>query len=98
MSRLDATALQKSVKRGTGEVVPTVVGPFNQIMLDRRLMVRADEPASAGGAAGGLNPYDLLLMALGSCTSMTVSLYAARKKWPLEQVVVLLRQERVHLQ
>ena len=41
---------------------------------------------------------ELLLMSLGSCTSMTVHLYAARKKWPLEQVVVRLRQERVHVQ
>ena len=37
-------------------------------------------------------------MSLGSCTSMTVQMYAARKKWPLEQVVVRLRQERVHAQ
>jgi putative redox protein len=35
-------------------------------------------------------------MALGSCTSMTVHLYARQKKWPLEQVVVRLRHSRVH--
>jgi putative redox protein len=98
MSRLDATALQNSVKPGTVVVASTGAGPFDQIMLDGRHTVRADEPASAGGADSGPNPYELLLMALGSCTSMTVSLYAARKKWPLEQVVVRLRQERVHLQ
>jgi uncharacterized OsmC-like protein len=34
---------------------------------------------------------------LGSCTSMTVHLYAAQKKWPLDQVVVRLSQERVHV-
>ena len=67
-------------------------------MLDGRHALRADEPASAGGSDGGPNPYELLLMSLGSCTSMTVQLYAARKKWPLEQVVVRLRQERVHAQ
>ena len=42
-------------------------------------------------------PYELLLMALGSCTSMTVHLYAAQKKWPLDQVVVRLSEERVHV-
>jgi uncharacterized OsmC-like protein len=98
MSRLDRTALQNSVKPGTVVVASTGAGPFDQIMLDGRHMVRADEPASAGGADGGPNPYELLLMSLGSCTSMTVQMYAARKKWPLEQVVVRLRQERVHLQ
>ena len=98
MSRLDQTALQNSVKPGTVLVASTGAGPFDQIMLDGRHMVRADEPASAGGADGGPNPYELLLMSLGSCTSMTVQMYATRKKWPLEQVVVRLRQERVHLQ
>ena len=98
MSRLDQTALQNSVKPGTVLVASTGAGPFDQIMLDGRHMVRADEPASAGGSDGGPNPYELLLMSLGSCTSMTVQMYAARKKWPLEQVVVRLRQERVHAQ
>ena len=98
MSRLDQTALQNSVKPGTVLVASTGAGPFDQIMLDGRHMVRADEPASAGGSDGGPNPYELLLMSLGSCTSMTVQMYAARKRWPLEQVVVRLRQERVHAQ
>ena len=98
MSRLDATALQNSVKPGTVVVASTGAGPFDQIMLDGRHIVRADEPASAGGADGGPNPYELLLMALGSCTSMTVSLYAARKKWPLEQCVVRLRHTKVYAQ
>jgi putative redox protein len=98
MSRLDQTALQSSVKPGTVVVASTGAGPFDQIMLDGRHSVRADEPAAAGGSDGGPNPYELLLMSLGSCTSMTVQMYAARKKWPLEQVVVRLRQERVHAQ
>ncbi len=98
MSRLDPTGLQNSVKAGTVVVASTGAGPFDQLMLDGRHSLHADEPATAGGSDSGPNPYELLLMSLGTCTSMTVHMYAARKKWPLEQVVVRLRQERIHAQ
>ena len=88
--------LQASVPAGTVIVASTGAGPFDQIMLDGRHTLRADEPVAAGGSDVGPGPYELLLMALGSCTSMTVNLYAARKKWPLEQVVVRLKHSRVH--
>jgi putative redox protein len=82
------------VTPGTVVVASTGAGPFDQIMLDGRHSLRADEPVSAGGGDAGPGPYELLLMALGSCTSMTVHMYAARKKWPLEQVVVQLRHQK----
>jgi putative redox protein len=55
-----------------------------------------DEPVAAGGEDAGPDPYTLLLAALGSCISMTVTLYARRKQWPVEQVTVRLRQNRIH--
>jgi putative redox protein len=55
-----------------------------------------DEPVAAGGTGSGPNPYELLLAALGTCTSMTLGLYARRKGWPLQRVTVRLTHSRVH--
>src|SRR6185295_13456456 len=59
-----------------------------------RLVV--DEPSVLGGGDTGPSPYDLLIGALGACTSMTLSLYARRKQWPLEAVTVRLRHAKIH--
>lgn len=56
----------------------------------------ADEPASIGGTDSAPTPYDYVLAGLGACTSMTVGLYARRKKWPLKDVTVALRHSRIH--
>ncbi len=58
--------------------------------------VTSDEPVEAGGANAGPSPYDLLLSALGACTSMTIAMYARRKAWPLSSVTVRLRHSRIH--
>jgi uncharacterized OsmC-like protein len=56
----------------------------------------ADEPIRDGGDDEGYSPYELLLASLGSCTAMTLQLYARRKNWPLETVKVRLEFDRVH--
>jgi putative redox protein len=68
-----------------------------QVTVDRHHLT-VDEPVPVGGTDSGPSPYEMLLAALGSCTAMTLRLYADRKKWPLEQVVVKLRHRKVHAQ
>ncbi len=48
----------------------------------------ADEPVELGGLGSGPSPHQLLAAGLAACTTMTLKLYAARKGWPLEHVVV----------
>ena len=71
-------------------------GALSQVIRAGKHRLRADEPASVGGDNSGPTPYDLLLAALGACTSMTVRMYARRKKWPLDRVSVHLTHAKVH--
>src|SRR5215211_8712175 len=80
-----------------GEVtVESISGLRNSVRYGAGQTLVTDEPAEVGGEGAGPDPYTLLLAALGSCVSMTVTLYARRKGWPLEGVRVRLRQRRVH--
>jgi uncharacterized OsmC-like protein len=69
---------------------------FAQAITVAQHQLTSDEPTDVGGTDIGPTPYDLLLAALGSCTSMTVAMYARRKRWPLEAVTVRLRHAKIH--
>ena len=70
-------------------------GRYQQNVLSGRHVLIADEPVHAGGDDAGLAPYDFLLAALGSCTSMTLRMYAEHKELPLKRVHVDLRHEKI---
>lgn len=71
-------------------------GAFQQEVLNGPHRLLADEPPSVGGANTGPTPYGYLLAGLGACTSMTMRMYANRKKWPLEQASVTLKHDKIH--
>lgn len=71
-------------------------GKFQQTVTVGPHQMLADEPIASGGDDTGLGPYDFLLAGLGTCTSMTMRLYADRKSLPLERTTVTLRHSKIH--
>jgi uncharacterized OsmC-like protein/alpha-beta hydrolase superfamily lysophospholipase len=84
------------VVEGTVLVSETRKGQFQQEIATGKHRLLADEPVAAGGLDTGPGPYDLLLAALGACTSMTIRLYADRKEIPLLRTLVRLRHEKIY--
>jgi uncharacterized OsmC-like protein len=89
--------MDEALEAGVVLVRGSAAGFAQEIRAGRHRLL-ADEPVAAGGTDTGPGPYELLLAALGACTSMTVALYARRKRWSLDEVVVRLRHSRVHAQ
>jgi putative redox protein len=57
----------------------------------------SDEPESLGGADAGAAPFDFLMAALGSCTSITLRMYAERKNFALDKISVQLEHEKIEV-
>ena len=76
--------------------VETAEGKFLQNVTTASHQFLADEPKAIGGKDIGPNPYDFLLASLGTCTSMTIKMYADFKKIPLEGVRIDLEHDREH--
>jgi uncharacterized OsmC-like protein/fermentation-respiration switch protein FrsA (DUF1100 family) len=89
-------ATREALRHDNRVSVRTAAGAFRTEILARGHALIADEPAAVGGENLGPTPYDLLAAALGACTTMTLRIYADRKKWPLEEAVVRLRHSRIH--
>ncbi len=77
-------------------IVTSLQNLKNEVRYGDNHTLITDEPVESGGEEAGPDPYTLVLAALGSCISITTTLYARRKGWPLERVIVRLRQARIH--
>jgi len=87
---------REPVSPGVVRVKSNEFGKFLHDIYTSENSLVADEPKSFGGNGFGPSPYELLLSALGACTSMTMKMYAERKKWPLQSIQVDLKHEKIH--
>jgi len=69
---------------------------YSQLVTNDSHSFVVDEPVSDGGDGLGPSPYEMLLGALGSCTAMTLLMYARRKGWDVTECSVHLTHNREH--
>jgi putative redox protein len=93
---MDASNAGETGNKDSAVVVRGNSSGFLQEVTVGAHRLRADEPINVGGGATAPDPYDYLLVGLGSCTSMTVGFYARQRKWPLENITVSLRHSRIY--
>ena len=96
MDRVPAVTTEQTNATPADVVVRGNATGFLQEVVSGAHRLQADEPVPYGGGNAAPGPYDYLLIGLGVCTSMTVGLYARRKKIPLENITVSLRHSRIH--
>ena len=90
------SATSEATPPGVVIVEDSDAGPLAETIRSGVHVLRADEPVANGGNDTGPSPYDYLLTALGSCTAMTLRMYARMKKLPLQKVTVRLKHEKIH--
>lgn len=78
----------------TVRVEETGAGLYTQNITASGHALTADEPVDVGGLDAGPAPYDLLLSALGACTSMTLRMYAKQKGWDVKKISVTLTHKK----
>ena len=71
---------------------------YQQEIIAGDHVIFVDEPPEIGGDDTGPNPYELLLGALGACKSITVTMYAQRKRWDLQSVEVELTHAKDYIE
>ncbi len=68
---------------------------FRTEITTGRKKIVADEPDELGGTDLGPAPGEFLMISLASCTAITLRMYADRKKWPVEKIIVEINFEKV---
>lgn len=83
---------------GEGQVIVSETGSskFQNWVQTGAHEFMADEPKKYGGTDTGPTPYNLLSAALGTCTAMTLRMYADRKDLSLDRVTVEVDHNKIH--
>lgn len=68
------------------------------ISINDKFHLTADEPKDLGGNDVGATPIELLLAGLGSCKAITLKMYAERKGWELTKVGVDVDHQKIDRQ
>ena len=91
-----ATQIEDAGEGGRWVTASMGASGFRTVLQARTHSFVADEPRSLKGSDAGPTPYEYLLGAVASCTTITLRMYADRKGWPLESATVAVRQTRAH--
>jgi putative redox protein len=84
------SGLQAGLDPETVIVTDSGQAPWGQVLLTHDQILFADEPPALQGKSSGPTPTQIVLMALGGCTAITVRMYAARKEWMIDRIAVRL--------
>lgn len=95
---VDAPLRRPAPKAKPGVVIvsETGAGKYENWIVANGHVSLAGEPPSFGGTGSGPTPYDLLSASLGACTSMTLRMYADRKAWPIDDILVEVTHAKDH--